>query len=62
MDSLGVSINLTKSVISNEFAEFAKRLRGPSVEYSPLGAGLITCFLRDKFYSGTLFLEANKLG
>jgi hypothetical protein len=62
MKSLGVEINLTKSVISDEFAEFAKRLRGPLVEYSPLGAGLITCFLRDKFFAGTMFLEASKLG
>jgi hypothetical protein len=61
METLGVDINLNKSVISSEFAEFAKRLRGPLVEYTPLGAGLITCFLRDKFYAGTLFHEAIKL-
>lgn len=42
MSILGVSINMTKSVISSEFAEFAKRLKGPGVEYTPIGSGVIT--------------------
>jgi hypothetical protein len=61
MKTLGVDINLSKSVISPDFAEFAKRLRGPDMDISPIGSGLITRFIRDKFYLGTLVLSAIKL-
>jgi hypothetical protein len=61
MDLLGVSINLSKSVISDTFCEFAKRLKGPSVEYTPIGPGLILRFIRDRFYIGNVIREAAKL-
>jgi hypothetical protein len=41
MNSLGLSISLGKSVISPRFTEFAKRLRGPDVNFTPVGAGAI---------------------
>jgi hypothetical protein len=42
MEILGLSINWQKSVESNIFTEFAKKLKGyHSVDYSPLGPGLI---------------------
>jgi hypothetical protein len=61
MDILGVSINLSKSVISKDFAEFAKVWRGPHVEYTPLGAGLILRLLRDNYYLGNVLNEMMKL-
>jgi hypothetical protein len=61
MKLLGVEINLGKSVISNRFAEFAKRLKGQDIELTPLGPGLILRFIRDKFYIGNLLSEAIKL-
>jgi len=61
MDALGVKINLSKSVISKEFCEFAKRLKGPNVDYTPIGPGLILRFIRDRFYIGNVIREAHKL-
>jgi hypothetical protein len=61
MKLLGVEINLDKSVISDRFAEFAKRLKGPGIDLTPLGPGLILRFIRDKFYIGSLITEAVKL-
>jgi hypothetical protein len=61
MKLLGVEINLDKSVISDRFAEFAKRLKGPGIDLTPLGPGLILRFIRDKFYIGSLVTEAVKL-
>jgi len=38
MKTLGVQINLSKSIISSKgVVEFAKTLRGPSGNYSPVG-------------------------
>ncbi|UBZ25880.1 RNA-dependent RNA polymerase [Fusarium mangiferae mitovirus 1] len=61
MKYLGVDINLDKSVISNRFAEFAKRLKGPNIDITPLGPGLILRFIRDKFYIGAVVAEGIKL-
>nr|UPW42139.1 MAG: putative RNA dependent RNA polymerase [Zhejiang mito-like virus 8] len=60
MKSLGVSINLGKSVISLEFAEFASRWIGNRVNFTPIGAGLILRTVRDKAYLGALLAEAFK--
>lgn len=62
MDHLGVSINLSKSLISDKFCEFAKRLEGPSKSYTPLGPGLVLCLLRDKAYIVPLMRECVRLG
>lgn len=54
MKSLGVSINLNKSVISDNFAEFAKTYKGIGFEFTPLGSGLILQTIRNKSYIGAL--------
>jgi hypothetical protein len=61
MNSLGLNINQGKSVISKDFAEFAKRLRGPKIDFTPLGPGLILRSFREKFYLGRIISEALKL-
>lgn len=64
MEHLGVSINLAKSVISYDFTEFAKKLKGPKlVNFTPIGAGIILRTVRDKAYVPGLLAEAmhNKL-
>jgi hypothetical protein len=62
METLGVSINLSKSVISKDFAEFARVLRGPdSLDYSPLGAGLILRLMKDNTYLGAVMSEMFKV-
>jgi len=61
MSSLGLDINLGKSVISKDFAEFAKRWRGPEIEFTPFGPGLILRSIRDRFYVGRVIAEAMKL-
>jgi len=59
---LGLSINMSKSVISEEFAEFAKVLKGPFINYTPVGPGLILRYIRDRSYLGSLVANLNKLG
>jgi hypothetical protein len=61
MKLLGVEINLDKSVISNRFSEFAKRLKGVNINITPIGPGLILRFIRDRFYIGAVVAEAIKL-
>lgn len=61
MESLGVKINLSKSVISSDFAEFAKVYLGHSkVSFTPIGPGLILRTIRDRAYLGALLAEAFK--
>lgn len=60
MQNLGVTINLSKSIVSTKFAEFAKVWRGPNVELTPLGPGLILRSIRYKDYIGVLVSEAYK--
>lgn len=61
MQHLGVSINFNKSIVSSEFAEFAKVWRGPSVDITPIGPGLILRTVRDDKYKGILLGEAVRL-
>nr|UPW42269.1 MAG: putative RNA dependent RNA polymerase [Inner Mongolia grassland mitovirus 2] len=61
MKTLGVSINLSKSVNSDEFAEFAKVWKGPGVNITPIGPGLTLRLIRDKKYMAMYILEAWKL-
>lgn len=50
MKNLGVSINMSKSIISSQFAEFAKKWLGPGdLDISPVGAGLIVNALRGRW-------------
>jgi hypothetical protein len=62
MTALGVSINLSKSLISTEFAEFAKRWVGPNVELTPIGPGLILRTVRNRFYIGALLTSMFRIG
>lgn len=62
MRALGVSINMSKSVVSSEMVEFAKRWATPEHDLSPLGPGNILVTLREPFFLGTLFLEAKRKG
>jgi hypothetical protein len=63
MQSLGVAINLSKSIESDRFLEFAKRWVGPEgVQITPIGPGLLLRLIRNKFYLAALFSEMFKLG
>lgn len=54
-EHLGVSINLSKSLVSSDTCEFAKRLIHRRLDISPLGAGLILCCIRGIGMLPTLF-------
>jgi len=60
MNSLGLTINPYKSVISKDFAEFAKVLIGPQCNYTPIGPGILLRTIRDKGYFGALVAECFK--
>jgi hypothetical protein len=60
MSTLGVSINLGKSLISSEFLEFAKRWVGPSCNLTPIGPGLILRTVRSPYYISALLAAAFK--
>jgi hypothetical protein len=62
MDVLGVSINMSKSIISSDFAEFAKRWIGREIDYTPIGPGLIIQAYRNKFYFSAMMAEALRIG
>jgi hypothetical protein len=61
MKLLGVSINLSKSVQSSDFAEFAKVWMGPKVQITPIGPGLTLRLIRDKKYLTSYIMSAYKL-
>jgi hypothetical protein len=60
MKLLGLTINPHKSVISKDFAEFAKVLIGTECNYTPVGPGIILRTVRDKGYFGALVAECFK--
>jgi len=62
MKTLGVEINLSKSIISSEMVEFAKRWRTSENDLSPLGPGNILVTARESFFLGTLITEAQRKG
>lgn len=57
MTDLGIEINLTKSLQSNLFCEFAKRWVGPTVDITPIGPGLILNACRNKFAIAALITK-----
>jgi len=57
MESLGLKINLSKTIISNDFIEFAKRFITPEVDFSPIGAGNILSFMRKPVFISSLLKE-----
>jgi len=62
MKTLGVEINLSKSIISNDLVEFAKRWKTTEFDLSPLGPGNILVTAREPFFLGTLITEAQRKG
>jgi len=63
MNSLGVDINLTKSLKSKDFAEFAKRWLGPeNLDLSPIGPGLLLRSIRSRQYMSALISQMFTLG
>lgn len=62
ISKLGVSINLSKSVISDKFTEFAKVLKGKVNNFSPLGPGLVLRAIRHRFYLVALINESVRVG
>lgn len=62
MSTLGVSINQSKSVISYDVVEFAKRWLTPYGEITPLGPGNILNCMRNNAALGSLLYEAHSKG
>lgn len=62
MRTLGVSINMSKSIVSKDMVEFAKRWATPDIDLSPLGPGNILVTLREPYFLGTLVSEAKRKG
>jgi len=62
MRALGVSINMSKSIVSSDMVEFAKRWATPEYDLSPLGPGNILVTLREPYFLGTLVSEARRKG
>jgi hypothetical protein len=58
---LGVEINLSKSIISNDIAEFAKKWKGVGLNYTPVGPGLILNATRNKIFLAPLLSELWRL-
>jgi len=57
MDMLGVKINPSKSVVSKDICEFAKRLVTPTHDISPIGPGAILAIMRKPALIGAFFHE-----
>jgi len=62
MKSLGVSINMSKSIVSTRFCEFAKRWVGDGINITPIGPGLTLRLVRDKKYLAMFIRECWNLG
>lgn len=62
METLGVQINTSKSIISNDVVEFAKRWLTPYGEISALGPGNILNTKRNNAALGSLLYEAHSKG
>jgi hypothetical protein len=58
MDDLGLTISMGKSVVSKDFTEFAKELKGFGLDITPIGAGIILSATRSAYYLPTLILKA----
>jgi len=59
MTGFGVSISMAKSICSNEFIEFAKRVRTIKGEdYSIIGPGLIMSAVRNRFLSAVVLADS----
>jgi hypothetical protein len=61
MNDLGVNINLSKSIISKDIAEFAKKWKGLGINYTPIGPGLILQATRSRVFLAPLLSELFRL-
>jgi len=57
MEMLGVKINPSKSIVSKDICEFAKRFVTPHHDLSPIGAGAILSIIRKPALIGAFFHE-----
>jgi len=58
MKTLGLEINRQKSVESDKFTEFAKKLKGfEGLDYTPIGPGLLVQTIRSRAYSIRFTME-----
>ncbi|AHY03257.1 RNA-dependent RNA polymerase [Buergenerula spartinae mitovirus 1] len=62
MKTLGVDINLSKSLISSQLLEFAKMYLSPSGDISPIGSGLLVQSLGDRSSLLALLNESMRRG
>jgi len=63
MATLGLEINRQKSVESNRFTEFAKKLKGfEGIDYTPIGPGLLVQTIRSRAYSIRFTMEVVNKG
>jgi hypothetical protein len=62
MKSLGVGINMNKTVVSTDLLEFAKRLTTRTHDISPVGPGAILSTIRRPLMAGILFSDLNLRG
>jgi hypothetical protein len=53
---------MSKSIVSSDMVEFAKRWSTPDYDLSPLGPGNILVTLREPYFLGTLVSEAKRKG
>lgn len=58
MRDLGLEISTGKSIISYKFTEFAKTLKGPGLDITPLGSGLVLSSLRSHYMVPALMAVA----
>lgn len=59
---LGVSISFNKSLVSKEYAEFAKRIKSTRGDFTPIGPGLLLQASRHKASIGAFAAECVRLG
>jgi hypothetical protein len=63
MELLGLSINLSKSIVSDDMVEFAKRWKtSEGIDFSPIGPGLILACMRKPITIGAMLTEAFNKG
>lgn len=58
MNGLGLKISTGKSIISYRFTEFAKTLKGPGLDITPLGSGLVLSSVRSHYMVPALLAVA----
>jgi hypothetical protein len=62
LSELGIGVSISKGIESSTFLEFAKRLKGPGLDLTPLGAGLILQVIRKGLLLPLLISEMLRIG